>query len=794
MSRWKKVVPVALATAALILGTVPAHATTPAAPDLDPLPIGGTPNHPVMLADFAAPVWLPDYDNGVRQIDVDATLDSLEEANVNTYAYILSGLPHYGDGKTGPDVITASQWADFPGFADAAAERNIDVYLYMSPPSNGYLSNKVPRPEQEPGLRPFGWDYIAWAEAVAKVAAEHPNVGGLMIDDFNSNTPYENSPYKFAFTPDYVTQMAAAARAQDADFKIYGVVYQPSLDVAAQFRGALDGIIFPYRGETSTPGTADASTARAEGEVYGDLSHCASGLLCTQLTARGDSEEGDSAAIQRTVDVEPGTHTLTMAVNNDNYLNQCEDGRCFEFSMPTYHPTEDGDHYGITQQVEVTADGPHVLSLWVADGSRRDVPGYQVFQALVNGEVVAERDASGTNEAGRLEVDVTDLIGDAESVDLTFRLINPLGVINFGNETWIDDVQLTGATVADPDFDDRDANVWVHSHRGEQMKGGYSSGEYALETLVDGDVAATHPIEGYHRWQTITQDLTAALDGKTSASVEVRLRATDNLTGEERVVWVDDVAISGTSSSAEDFDDAWSVRSGEEIDAAQVPGHETLFMVYASRLAADAPGHQPSAEYIREVQLTGLELMREGYFDGSLIYVLNLTAAIDHPDGIERAVIGELYGDYAASDTAWCDETLTGSQGKLSLTEGRTCLVDATVNGTLNVGEGAQLTVIDSVITGSLAAEGAVALCGTTVSGSTSLANAESVRIGATTSLCAGSELRGSVQITGTSGVFTVAESTIRGALACSGNALDPSTRNTENTITGAATGQCAGL
>lgn len=794
MSRWK-VVPVALATAALMFSAVPAQAAPSATADSASDPLGGTPNHPVMLGDFAAPVWLPGYVNGVHKIDVDATLDALEEAHVNTYAYILSGLPHYGDGKTGPDVITASQWADFPAFADAAAERGIDVYLYMPPPSIGYLSNKPPRPDQEPGIEPFGWDYIGWAEAVAEVAADHPNVGGLMIDDFNSNTRFENSPYKFAFTPDYVKQMSAAARAKDTDFKIYGVIYQPSLDVAAQFRGALDGIIFPYRGETSTPGTADPSTARSEGEVYGDLSHCATGPLCMQFTASGDSAEGDSAGITRSIDVSAGAHTLTMSLNNDDYLNPCGDGRCFEFSMETYHPTQDGDYYAITQQVDITDAGPHSLSVWVADGSRRDVPGYQFFQALVNGKVVAERDASGTNDPERLEADVTDIIGDATTAEITFRLFNPKGVTNFGNLTWIDDVKLTGATVRDADFDDRRSGAWTPSNRGPQMKGGYTAGEYAVETLVDGAVVAVQPLEGYHRWQSVSQDITAALSGKASAAVEVRVRATDSLAGESRVVWVDDVAITGTSASAADFDGAWATRSGSDIMAAQVPSQETIFMTYAARLAADAPGHQPSPEYIREVQRTGLELIREGHFDGSLIYVLNLTAPITHPDGIERSVIGELYGDFAASDPGWCDRALTGAQGAVTVAHGRTCLVGADVNGSVSVAPGAELTVIDSRIRGSFsAASGAVTLCGSDVAGSTMIAHAPSVRIGATPSLCAGSDLRGSTQIIGTSGVFTLADSTVRGSLACSGNAADPSTRNTDNTVQGAAAGQCAGL
>lgn len=770
-----------------------------AAPDGPDTPVAtspsGTPNHDTMLGDFAAPVWLPMGDDGVKHIDIDATLDALEEANVNTYAYILSGAPWYGDGETDRGTISATQWAEFPAFADAAAERNIDVYLYMSGPSGSALDPSVPRPEQQPGNKPYGWDYIAWAEETARLAVDHPNIGGLIIDDFDTNTPQRHSPWSFVFTPDYVRQMSSAAKALSPEFTIHGVVYQPAMDVGSAFRGALDGVIFPYRGETSTPGTSDASSARAEGEVYGDLAHCASDR-CLQFHGDGSSTDGAAAGVSRQIAVTGGgEHRLTMKVNNDNYRNPCEDGRCFEFSMPGHHPTASGDHVAISQTVEVSGDGPAELSFFLGDSNRRMVTGYHFVEALIDGEVVARRDLAGVEEAGRIAVDVTDQVAGKSEVELTLRLFDEQGVTNFGITAWVDDVALTGATIADASFDDRDSGAWQESRVGEQMSALYTAGAYVLETVINGEVVATHAIEGYQGWSEVTQDLTAPLSGRSEAALEVRLRVADGSERTARTVWVDDLAIEGTNATAVNFDEAdWVFHQGGDLQALQVASFDTVWMVYASRLSSDPPGHQPSADYIAEVQEVGLDLMQEGLFDGSLIYVLNLSDPVTSAAGEERARIGELYGDYAATDLASCDTVLRGRQHDLTVTDGRTCLVGGTALGPTVVADTAELVAVDATFRGSVTVDGgAVALCGSRVAGTVTVRDAREVRFGATTSLCAGNTVSGSATVAGTSSTLVVAALTLRGALSCSDNvALDQ--RGTTSTIDGSASGDCAVL
>ena len=63
-------------------------------------------------------------------------------------------------------------------------------------------------------------------------------------------------------------------------------------------------------------------------------------------------------------------------------------------------------------------------------------------------------------------------------------------------------------------------------------------------------------------------------------------------------------------------------------------------------------------------------MVQEQFFDGSLIYVLNLAAPLDHPDGVERGIIAELHGDFLATDTETCDAVLTEDQHSLTVEHG----------------------------------------------------------------------------------------------------------------------------
>ncbi len=138
-----------------------------------------------------------------------------------------------------------------------------------------------------------------------------------------------------------------------------------------------------------------------------------------------------------------------------------------------------------------------------------------------------------------------------------------------------------------------------------------------------------------------------------------------------------------------------------------------------------------------------------------------------------------------------CTVTITGTRnGTLSLRSGVTCLDGAQVHGGVTVGSGASLVVKGGTISGSLNAAGAaeVHLLKATVQGS--------VAIHGTTGqlIVAGSDLRGSVSLTGNTTVdaLVVTGTAVRGALACSGNTPAPSNAGVPNGVTGA--GQCAGL
>lgn len=789
MHRIARAVACVAASAALGLASVAAVAS-PGPSDQ------GSSDHPVLLGDFAGPVWHPLGDDGVRHIDVEATLDALEEANINTYAYVLFGLPHYGDGETPPDEITAVQWQNFPGFAAAAAERDIDVFLYIAPPSIGYLDDTPPRPEQEPGLEPYGWDYVAWAEAVAELSVEHENIKGLMIDDFDDNTVQANSPYSFAFSRAYVQEMSETARAISPDFEIHGVVYYQGFDVASTYRGALDGFIFPYMAATGVRGTTDPSMARSEGEVIGDLTHCISEGWCAQFLAT-DTEEGEEASLSATGEVTQGAqHELTFALNRDAYWPNCDDSLgCLEFSVPAHQETDTGEYAGVVQSVAIDDRGQYELSFWVDDGFNRDVQsGHHQLHAIVDGEVVHVHDVAGVLDGGHVTVDVTDEVAEKSEVDLEFRLVQVESVDNFEIEVWLDSVDLAGAQVLDPSFEDRDSGAWEFVREGENVAADYNGGHYTLEAVVNGEVAYSEALYGYEGWTERSIDVTDLVDDESGVDVDIRLRALDDVPT-SLAVWVDDVAVSGTALSADTFDDGqtWSYSPSPHILAEPVPDAETIWMTYAARHSADPPGHQPTANYIEEVQGVGLELIREGRMDGSLLYVLNKSDPVTSPEGEERERIAQLYGDFSATEIGRCDTIHEGEHSSVHAETGRTCLVGAEVTGGIRAEPGAEVVVLDSHVRGLVRTDGAeVTICGSSLSGGAQIAQSPDVRIGASGSLCDRNEISGTVSISGTSGELVIAGLDLRGSLACTANSAEAETRAQHNDIRGSSTGQCA--
>jgi hypothetical protein len=187
-----------------------------------------------------------------------------------------------------------------------------------------------------------------------------------------------------------------------------------------------------------------------------------------------------------------------------------------------------------------------------------------------------------------------------------------------------------------------------------------------------------------------------------------------------------------------------------------------------------------------------------------------------------------------------CTTTITGtSNKKLAVTSGLTCLVNATQNAPVSVGQNAQLLVTNSTITGNVTANeaAAITLCGTTVRSSLSVTDALGpVLLGSIPGTCAADTIPSGVTITGAiapvsiiglkqNGTLTlendsagitldgsqvngrayvenntsegtaevlVSGNTVTGSLYCTGNNPAPIDNGTINTVSGTASGQCA--
>ncbi|MEI8191719.1 MAG: hypothetical protein WCI75_18550, partial [candidate division NC10 bacterium] len=164
---------------------------------------------------------LGDYVNiGVRtpenRTDIPRLLAVLKEASARDYMHLVWNEKLY------PDA-----WQDFRLMAPEFEKAGINLWLYLTPPSEG-------APE------PFGDDYVTWAVECAKVAQQYPVVKGICLDDFNENVAN--------FTPSYCREMMSAAHkiAPHLSFLVVGYFgYENSIAPHVE-AGVIDGVIFPY--------------------------------------------------------------------------------------------------------------------------------------------------------------------------------------------------------------------------------------------------------------------------------------------------------------------------------------------------------------------------------------------------------------------------------------------------------------------------------------------------------------------------------------------------------------------
>ena len=185
---------------------------------------------------LVAPIFA-DYDSelreataradGIKHVDSPALIQKLLAGNIKTYAYLV--------------WHQKTDWDDFRlEFLPAAQAARIDVWLYLTPPSE----NSSPS-----GYVPYGSNYVAWATNTAILAQQYPALKALAIDDFNGNEAF--------FTPAYVSNMISAAHACCTNLIFLPVNYDlshnptaPTRNISTAFADAYGpysgGVIFPY--------------------------------------------------------------------------------------------------------------------------------------------------------------------------------------------------------------------------------------------------------------------------------------------------------------------------------------------------------------------------------------------------------------------------------------------------------------------------------------------------------------------------------------------------------------------
>jgi hypothetical protein len=160
-----------------------------------------------------------------------------------------------------------TDWEDFQAFVVAAEKsraleaRKFTTWVYLVPPSE----SRTARSE------PFGTDYIAWMENVARFSAAHPMVKAVCIDDF-----YWSPENRALFTREYLQKMRTAADQYNPRLALVTVMYWDEIDSRRQLEtlkeatvigDEIDGILYPYMGQSLGKGLSHRETSALPAEI-----------------------------------------------------------------------------------------------------------------------------------------------------------------------------------------------------------------------------------------------------------------------------------------------------------------------------------------------------------------------------------------------------------------------------------------------------------------------------------------------------------------------------------------------
>jgi hypothetical protein len=453
----------ALAAAAMLLLALAPAAAAQASPD-------------GVRASYATPVRRAD-----GHVDTAATVARLRALNATAYAFLILGPYDWDDLRL--------------EFAPAAQAAGIEVWVYLVPPS------ECPGGTSCSEYLPHRRDYVAWARAIGELARAYPVVRAWAIDDFNANASL--------FTAAYTRQIRAAGRSVHPPLELYPVVYYGALTQSFidAYAAGFDAVIFPYRDDPyrntlwtdSLRPQLDTLSARLARQNRRLI------LMPYAMTLSLTTVPPDVDYVREVTSVGLEYARAGRIAGVVEYALNLTPGRGQNGATPVSHGTGRGALMLTVRGGQSTSAGDWAAAratvrldpgstscrmvLWHTDDRATTSPtGYHLKQALVAGHTVWQRDVAseGTDWYTSSPIDLMPyLVGGAAA--LVIRLYEAKGVSNYQVTARIDDIQLTGCSTVNPDFET--TGGWTYTRSGGHVLAGQHTYDPAYSTTVFDTVA-----------------------------------------------------------------------------------------------------------------------------------------------------------------------------------------------------------------------------------------------------------------------------------------------------------------
>lgn len=247
----------------------------------------------LMLGDYSAEPRINGRVNNVLLID------SLKEASINTYAYLIWHNKEY-------------DWEDFNSFLPLAQENNINTYVYLAPPT-----------EDCEEVLPYGCDFVSWGEEIARLSLQYPTLKGFIIDDFIAA---RNDLY---FTREYTNNFIASSKEINSNLQFLPIIYYLNADIMdyiRDYKDLTDGIIFPYIGLDPERNLLNTNDEMDQIRKIDEILRYNNKIILFAYPWNQPSNEGDYIVLSKTIQVPENIEELdeiliSFTISDDcNYL------------------------------------------------------------------------------------------------------------------------------------------------------------------------------------------------------------------------------------------------------------------------------------------------------------------------------------------------------------------------------------------------------------------------------------------------------------------------------------------